>query len=143
MMRWRLQACAAGALVAATAGMAAAHHSIGMFDQAHPVDIAGTVQDFQFVNPHSVIILEIKGAGAGPAVWRLEGLSANSLAWSGWSSKALKQGDQIRVTVEPLRSGTLGGSWRPDKVRFMDGSLVCPVEQPRMRNDRKFPLVHC
>lgn len=125
-MGWRLDVVMTGVVLAATAGGAGAHHSFGMFDQAHPIELVGVVREFKFANPHSYIVLLVKGDGAEPVVWQLEGESANSLAWSGWSNKTLAPGDQLRVTIDPLRSGALGGAWSPSKAGFANGSPILP-----------------
>lgn len=120
------------AVVFAFSPSARAHHSFAIFDQAHPIELVGVVEDFKFANPHTFIALQVKGEIARPVVWQLEGHSANSLRWSGWSPKSLKPGDQLRVTIEPLRSGAPGGAWSPSKVRFLDGSPVAStIEEPR------------
>ena len=103
---------------------AGAHHSFAIFDQTHPIELIGTVEEFRFLNPHSFIVFQVKGENARPVVWQLEGQSANSLRWSGWSAKSVKPGDQLRMSVDPLRSGAPGGAWSPSKVRFLDGSPV-------------------
>src|SRR4051794_27594163 len=101
----------ASVMLAATIGVATAHHSLAMFDQTHPIELVGVVRQFSFMNPHTLIVLEVKEEEASPVIWRLEGNSANSLAWSGWLSTTLKPGDQLRLTVEPLRSGMFRGAW--------------------------------
>lgn len=113
-----------GAALAATTGVAVAHHSIAMFDRDHPIELVGTVQEFRFTSPHSYILLEVKGADASPVVWNLEGNSPNSLTWDGWSSKTLRPGDKLRMTIEPLRNGSPGGSWTPRKVSHVDGTPI-------------------
>jgi Family of unknown function (DUF6152) len=112
------------ALLLSLRAIAQAHHSFAIFNQANPVELIGTVEEFRFFNPHTFIVLRVKGEDARPVVWHLEGQSANSLRWSGWSPKSLNPGDQIRITVEPLRSGAPGGSWSASKVRFLNGSPV-------------------
>jgi len=114
----------AGAALAATTGVAVAHHSIAMFDRDHPIELVGTVQEFRFTSPHSYILLEVKGADANPVVWNLEGNSPNSLTWDGWSSKTLRPGDKLRMTIEPLRNGSPGGAWTPRKVSHVDGTPI-------------------
>ncbi len=105
----------AGAALAAMTGAAAAHHSIAMFDRDHPIELVGTVQEFRFTSPHTYILLEVKGGDANPVVWSLEGNSPNSLTWDGWSSKTLRPGDKLRMTIEPLRNGRPEGPGRRAK----------------------------
>jgi uncharacterized protein DUF6152 len=119
-----LDALLAGAAFAMATGAATAHHSIGMFDQEHPIELVGKVQDFRFTSPHTYILLEVQGKDARPVIWNLEGSSPNSLTWSGWSSRTLKPGDELRVTIDPLRSGSPGGVWYPSKTRYKDGSPI-------------------
>jgi Family of unknown function (DUF6152) len=114
----------AGAVSAAASCAATAHHSIGMFDNEHPIELVGTVQEYRFSNPHAFILLEVRGAGARPVIWRLEGNSANSLSWDGWSNKTLRPGDELRLVIEPLRSGAPGGAWNPKKASFRDGRPI-------------------
>jgi Family of unknown function (DUF6152) len=123
-MRRRLDAVLASVALVAMVDIASAHHSLGMFDREHPIELVGTVQDFKFASPHSFIVLEVKGNDARPVIWSLEGDSPNSLTWDGWSNKTIKPGDQLRLTIEPLRSGAPGGAWNPRKTTFKDGSPV-------------------
>lgn len=108
----------------ATSGMAVAHHSVAMFDREHPIQLVGVVRDFKFTNPHAFIVLEVAGGDTQPTVWNLEGDSPNSLKWDGWSSQTLKPGDELRLTVEPLRSGAPGGVWHARTVTYKDGTPV-------------------
>ena len=119
----------AGAVLLSFDVTAGAHHSFAVFDQARPVELIGTVEEFRFLNPHSFIVLQVKAENVRSVVWQLEGQSANSLRWSGWSAKSLKPGDQLRMTIEPLRSGAPGGAWFPNRIKFLDGSLVVSAEE--------------
>jgi len=121
---WLAKALLAAAVLAPLCSTARAHHSFAIFDQAHPIELIGIVQEFKFTNPHTFIVLRVGGQNARSVLWHLEGQSANSLRWSGWSAESLKPGNQVRVTVEPLRSGAPGGAWSASKVRFLDGSPV-------------------
>jgi len=114
----------AGIGLVATTGATVGHHSIAMFDQAHPIQLVGIVRDFRFTNPHAFIVLEVTGQDARPVIWNLEGDSPNSLTWDGWSSKTLKPGDELQLTVEPLRSGAPGGVWHARKTRYKDGTPI-------------------
>jgi len=126
-----------GALIAgigfiATGGPAVGHHSIAMFDREHPIQLVGIVRDYKFANPHAFIALEVVGSDARPVIWNLEGDSPNSLRWDGWSSQTLKPGDELRLTVEPLRSGAPGGAWHARKTTYKDGAPIVVVKSPQV-----------
>src|SRR5580693_7356592 len=124
----------AGALLVAAmmaAGNAAlAHHSFAVFDIEHPLELRGTVQQFKFTSPHTSIVLEVKGDDGSTMIWTLEGASPSFLVRDGWSSQSLKSGDQIKLSIDPLRSGAPGGAWTGQRVTFMSGRPVacCATE---------------
>jgi hypothetical protein len=111
-----------GALVVAS-GAVMAHHSFAMFDQENPIELEGIVQEFRFSAPHCFILLMVKQED-GPETWNLEGTSPSALVRDGWSSKSLKSGDALKLTISPLRSGAPGGAWTADKINFRDGKPV-------------------
>jgi Family of unknown function (DUF6152) len=119
---------AASALALAVGGAAQAHHSFAIFDIQHPLELRGTVQEFKFTSPHSFIILEVKAPDGSIMIWKLEGASPNILARDGWSSQSLKSGDEVVLTIDPLRSGAPGGAWIGQRINFRDGRpVVCCV----------------
>ena len=103
---------------------ASAHHSFAMFDDEHPVNLAGVVTDFKFTSPHAFIMVKVVGEDGSSAVWSLEGVSASSLVRDGWTSKTLKAGDEIKAKVTPLRSGAPGGAWTAKETSFKDGKPI-------------------
>ena len=107
-----------------TALVASAHHSFAMFDMEHPTELTGTVKEFKFVSPHTLLILEVKGTDGTVKEWTLEGGAPGLLVREGMTSKSLKPGDQIRLTINPLHSGAEGGSFQPVQVKFKDGTSV-------------------
>lgn len=107
-----------------TSGVAMAHHSFAMFDQENPIELEGTVQEFKYTSPHTFILLQVKGKDGGSTVWNLEGGAPSNLVRDGWSSKTLKPGDEIKLTVEPLRSGAPGGAWNASKIKFKGGEPI-------------------
>ena len=124
----RLAAVLAGGAVLAAGHAALAHHSFAVFDIEHPLELQGTVQQFKFSSPHTFIVLEVKGDDGTTTTWNLEGASPSLLARNGWSSESLKSGDQIKVSIDPLRSGAPGGAWTGQKTNFSDGRpVVCCV----------------
>jgi uncharacterized protein DUF6152 len=53
--------------MAVTAGPAPAHHSITVYE-VFSTTLEGTVQEFKYINPHSIIVLKVAGP-KGAAVW--------------------------------------------------------------------------
>ena len=127
-MRLQSTAVLAGLALAATSGVAAAHHSFAMFDMEHPIEISGTVKEFKFVSPHTLLILQVKGADGVAKDWMLEGGAPGLLVREGMTSKSLKPGDEIKATINPLHSGAEGGSYQPLQIKFKDGT---PVAAPK------------
>jgi hypothetical protein len=123
-MKTYLTAVVASAAFVAFTGLAVAHHSFAMFDQEHPQDVTGVVKDYKYTSPHSFIILDIKDKEGKTEAWNLEGGSPSALARDGWTSKSLKPGDELRLTIEPLRSGAPGGAWNVNKIKFNDGRPI-------------------
>jgi len=109
-------------------GAALAHHSFAMFDAAHPIEISGTVKEFKFVSPHTLLTVTVKGADGVAKDWILEGGAPGLQVRDGMTSKSLKPGDEIVVTINPLHSGAEGGSYAPMQVKFKDGR---PVVAPK------------
>jgi len=122
-MRLKVTALLAAAAALGLAGSAFAHHSFAMFDQEHPIELSGTVKEFKFTSPHTFILLEVK-TGNESEVWNLEGAAPGGLSRDGWSAKTLPPGTQLKMTIDPLRSGAPGGAWSVQKTKLMDGSPV-------------------
>jgi len=114
----------AGVALVAVSGAALAHHSFAMFDQEHPMELKGTVTEFKFTSPHTFILLEVKGTDGSSTVWNLEGASPSALVREGWASKTLKSGDELKMTIDPLRSGAPGGAWSEKKTNFVSGQPI-------------------
>jgi Family of unknown function (DUF6152) len=124
-MRLKMTAFLTAGVLAGCVGTALAHHSFAMFDQENPMEIVGTVKEFQFTSPHTFIILEVK-TGDQSVLWNLEGQAPGPLAREGWSAKSLPVGTELKLTINPLRSGAPGGAWTEKRIQRKDGSPVIP-----------------
>jgi len=79
-----------------------AHHGNAPFDMTHTVRMQGTVTDFQWTNPHALILADLKDENGKVANWKLEMGSLGMLSRFGWSRNTVKRGDQ--VTAEGFRA---------------------------------------
>jgi Family of unknown function (DUF6152) len=99
-----------------------AHHSTAIYDSEHPLELAGTVVEWKFTNPHCIIALDVKAADGSVQRWNVEGGNTSGLFRNGWTPATLKPGDAIMLTVRPLRSGAFGGNY--SNPRWQDGQPV-------------------
>jgi hypothetical protein len=77
-------------------GAALAHHSIsGVYDSARPVTVEGRVVEFQFVNPHPILLVAPAGTAPIDPPWRLEMDNRYELADIGVTAKTFKPGDRV------------------------------------------------
>ena len=123
-MRRDLTALLVSGVFVLTSGAAIAHHSFAMFDQENPIELEGSVQEFKYTSPHTFILLQVKEKDGSTTVWNLEGSAPSNLVRDGWSSRSLKPGDEIRLMVEPLRSGAPGGAWNASKIKLKNGEPI-------------------
>ena len=87
-----------------------AHHSFAMFDDTKRVDLEGTIRQFQWVNPHAWVELDVINADGEAEKWVLQMLSPNVLRRMGWKRNLLKPGDEVSVVIHPHRAGAKVGN---------------------------------
>jgi hypothetical protein len=102
-----------------------AHHGDAGYDTTKLVTIKGTVTDFQFINPHVEISLDIKNDDGSIENWQGEMNSPNILARaSGWKRNTLKAGDEIILEGHRSKNGLK--VLRVEKVSLSDGTELFP-----------------
>jgi hypothetical protein len=101
------------------------HHGASMFDMNTLVTKAGTVTDFQFINPHGMIYFDAQDENGNVAKWSAETRGGpNVLTKAGWTQDTRKKGDQITFVGHPAKDGS--NSMRLAKVVFPDGRELSP-----------------
>jgi hypothetical protein len=95
--------CVLGTLVG---GAALAHHSMTIFE-LFATTIEGTVQEFRFINPHTILVIRTSTG----TVWHLEGDLPAMMARSGFGRDTFHPGDHLKLEIHRLRSGQPGGFW--------------------------------
>ena len=94
-------------ILLALSAPAFAHHGSAAYDMSKTINVTGTVTDFQFVNPHVLISMEVKDPSSGKVdKWEGELTSPNHLARAGWTKSTLKPGDQVTLVGGPAKSGS-------------------------------------
>ena len=59
-------------LLTAAASTARAHHSLTYYDRSKEITVTGAVVEFQFIQPHPFLLVEVQTAAGGKQVWRVE-----------------------------------------------------------------------
>jgi hypothetical protein len=91
------------------AGSAVAHHSFSMFDSSKIVSMEGTVQAYEFRNPHIWVHMMAPDTEGKIYRWSLELGAPAQLTQRGWSKDTVAAGDKITITMHPLKDGSHGG----------------------------------
>jgi len=97
-----------------------AHHGEANYDTEKTVSVKGTVADFEFVNPHVQITLDVKNDKGEIEKWTGEARSPTMLSrYGGWDRNTLKVGDAITFYGHRTKNGT--NFMRLEKIVLPDG----------------------
>jgi hypothetical protein len=110
------------ASLAVFAGLASAHHSGAMFESTKTVVLNGTIEEFNWVNPHSSIKIAVPNADGKPVVWAIEMNTPQNLVREGWKRTTIKAGDKASITVRPMRDGRPAGTYV--SIKLADGTVL-------------------
>jgi hypothetical protein len=86
-----------------------AHHSAAQYDFGQTVRVVGVVKEIRIENPHTALVLEVKGDKGSTKVVEFEGHSRNNVYRRGWRPDMVHAGDTISIDIAPLRAGGDGG----------------------------------
>jgi hypothetical protein len=96
-----------------------AHHGAASFDTSMEVTLQGTVTEWQWFNPHCFLKFDVKGEDGSVKNWAVEAGNPTDMTKRGWSRSLFKPGDQVTVTLQPVKTGAPVGRIRA--VALADG----------------------
>jgi Family of unknown function (DUF6152) len=100
-----------------------AHHGEVNYDTGKVVSVKGTVTDFQFINPHVQIFLDVKNDKGEIEKWNCEARSPIMLVRvGGWDKNTIKPGDVI--TASGFRGKNGSATMRLKKIVLPDGRVM-------------------
>jgi hypothetical protein len=84
-----------------------AHHGEANYDTSKVVSVKGTVTEFQFINPHVQIFLDVKNDNGEIEKWAGEARSPSMLGLlGGWDKNTIKIGDVITASGHRTKNGS-------------------------------------
>jgi hypothetical protein len=82
-----------------------AHHGYAAYDTDKKVTIKGTVTQFFWANPHCVLQFDVTDDHGQVVHWGAETENPTTMTRQGWTKDSMKPGDQVTVTVLPVKNG--------------------------------------
>lgn len=98
-----------------------AHHSTAAYSP-NEITLRGTVVEYDWGNPHVLIVWDSKDESGNVVRWSGELASVSSLLADGMKKDSLKVGDDVIMTVRPAKAGTPHSV--VDQIKRGDGTMV-------------------
>ncbi len=98
------------------------HHSTAMFDQSSVKELKGTIEAFQFTNPHSWVQLLVVDEDGMEVEWSLEWGSPNQLGRQGIRPSTFPEGAAVTIRANPMLDGSAAGLFIGAK--FDNGNII-------------------
>ena len=105
-----------------------AHHGSAAFDTGKKVILKGTVKEWVYSNPHCLLSLEVTSEDGQVVQWIAEGQAPNVIFPVGYRKNSFKAGDQVTLTLEPVKNGRPMG--RILQAVLADGKTLGPASSP-------------
>ena len=114
------------AIVAVIAVPSLAHHSATMFDQQKTITVEGVVKEFQYTNPHSWLLVDVKNKNGSITTWGFEAEGPSTLQRSGIRPSDFAAGTKLKISGHPMKDGTPAAVWT--EATRADGKHFDPRE---------------
>lgn len=86
-----------------------AHHGSAAFETGKSLVMKGTVARWFWANPHCFLSYDVKDESGNITHWVAETSNPPDMINRGWSKETFKPGDEVTVTVEPVKNGRPAG----------------------------------
>jgi hypothetical protein len=89
-----------------------AHHGAASFDTTRELTLKGTVTDWIWANPHCFLKFDAKDETNTVRNWAVEVSNPTDMTKRGWARTSFKAGDEVTVTLQPVKGGAPVGRLR-------------------------------
>jgi hypothetical protein len=107
------------------------HHAFSpVYDAKRTITVDGVVTQFRFVNPHAMMLMDVKDKTGKVVKWNVEFAGRLNLEEAGWTADSIKPGEHVKVTGNP--------AWKSDqrmafvKLVRADGTELEPGRAQRL-----------
>jgi hypothetical protein len=90
----------------------AAHHGGASFDTSKELTLKGKVTEWIWANPHCFLKFDAKDDTGTVRNWVVETQNPTDMSRRGWARTSFKPGDEVTVTLQPVKSGAPVGRIR-------------------------------
>ena len=116
--------CAFGGLLALVIAPSFAHHSAVMFDDQKEITVTGVIKEFQYTNPHSWLLVDVKNNDGTVTTWGFEAEGPSTLTRAGIHKSDFPPGTEITISGHPMKDGRPAAAWI--KATRGDGKEIDP-----------------
>jgi WD40 repeat protein len=89
-----------------------AHHGAASFDTTRELTLKGSVTEWIWANPHCFLKFDAKDDTGTVRNWAVEVSNPTDMTRLGWARTSFKGGDEVTVTLQPVKSGAPIGRLR-------------------------------
>jgi hypothetical protein len=82
-----------------------AHHGAAALDTGKEITLKGSVTEWIWSNPHCFLQFDAKDEAGAVRNWAVETQNPTTMTQRGWSRTSFKAGDEVTVTLEPVKNG--------------------------------------
>ena len=82
-----------------------AHHGAAALDTGKEITLKGSVTEWIWSNPHCFLKFDAKDDTGTVRNWAVETQNPTTMTLRGWLRTSFKFGDEVTVTVEPVKNG--------------------------------------
>jgi hypothetical protein len=82
-----------------------AHHGAAALDTGKEITLKGSVTEWIWSNPHCFLKFNARDDTGTVRNWVVETQNPTTMTLRGWSRTAFRFGDEVTVTVEPVKNG--------------------------------------
>jgi hypothetical protein len=104
------------------AGPMFAHHGAAAYDTSQNTTLKGTVVEFDFINPHCQLFINVADESGALVKWDGEFTNTGTLHRRGWTKDMFKPGDQITMIGNRAKNGA--NVIRVMKLQMADGKEI-------------------